>query len=228
MLRYFHRLAASVAKVIDCTIFSIVNFPMAEARLRRMAEAKLTRSRIQAILGEELSDDLPAGEHMLSWTEADVRRYCQEGGFWSPASWADRARRALAKPPAAAKPDAAPASRVRAVDAAGRALAVARPARGVCDAVSKEAHTKEEPRKVPPLTKESLTEALSRGPRCEHSEMDSQGRVLMHLHTPDPAEPWGPAPLDTVQPGRGKPVGNAKARSHGPRARSSSSKPASV
>ena len=39
---------------------------------------------VEAILAEQLADDLPVSEHMLVWSEADVRAYCEAGGFWAP------------------------------------------------------------------------------------------------------------------------------------------------
>ena len=44
----------------------------------------LTMEDIQTILAEELADDLPVGAHMLQWRPEDIRKYAEEGGFWSP------------------------------------------------------------------------------------------------------------------------------------------------
>ena len=44
----------------------------------------LTMEQINDILCEELADDLPVAEHMMLWTADDIRKYAQEGGFWSP------------------------------------------------------------------------------------------------------------------------------------------------
>lgn len=44
---------------------------------------------VESILAEALAEDLPVGEHMLLWSEADVKRYAEEGGFWSPPMDAD-------------------------------------------------------------------------------------------------------------------------------------------
>ena len=46
--------------------------------------AMLTMEQINDILCEELADDLPVAEHMMLWTADDIRKYAQEGGFWSP------------------------------------------------------------------------------------------------------------------------------------------------
>ena len=39
---------------------------------------------VRSILEEALAEDLPIGEHMLQWTPDEIRRYAEEGGFWSP------------------------------------------------------------------------------------------------------------------------------------------------
>lgn len=39
---------------------------------------------VRAILVEALAEDLPIGDHMLEWTPDEIRRYAEEGGFWSP------------------------------------------------------------------------------------------------------------------------------------------------